>query len=195
MLASIFLSLLMWQTAIPVPSLIDLQQEALQEEVNLLVYGVIQFSQALHNLYNSMAQKLNKIRQRMDFYQQGFKVLYHQIQSIQLDRNESRERIKGLKAEGTILKQQAQAKREELQELLVNHQNMLLQVKLLEEKLSSVNHQYFQNKEWELAAMKAHVQQQNFTIWFLLEAAKQQQEQMAEQEKKLLWIQEKGKTR
>lgn len=90
----------MWQTAIPVPSLIDLQQEALQEEVNLLVYGVIQFSQALHNLYNSMAQKLNKIRQRMDFYQQGFKVLYHQIQSIQLDQNENRERIKGLKVTG-----------------------------------------------------------------------------------------------
>ncbi|XP_058021867.1 uncharacterized protein LOC131189642 isoform X2 [Ahaetulla prasina] len=171
MLASIFLSLLMWQTAIPVPSLIDLQQEALQEEVNVLVYGVIQFSQALHNLYNSMAQKLDKIRQRMDFYQQNFK------------------------AEGTILKQQAQAKREELQELLVDHQNMLLQVKLLEEKLSSMDHQDFQNKEWELATMRAHVQQQNFTIWFLLEAAKQQQEQMAEQEKKLLWIQEKGKTR
>ncbi|XP_058021866.1 golgin subfamily A member 6-like protein 6 isoform X1 [Ahaetulla prasina] len=195
MLASIFLSLLMWQTAIPVPSLIDLQQEALQEEVNVLVYGVIQFSQALHNLYNSMAQKLDKIRQRMDFYQQNFKVLYHQVQSIQLDRNENRERIKGLKAEGTILKQQAQAKREELQELLVDHQNMLLQVKLLEEKLSSMDHQDFQNKEWELATMRAHVQQQNFTIWFLLEAAKQQQEQMAEQEKKLLWIQEKGKTR
>lgn len=50
---------------------------------------------------------------------------------------------------------------------------------------------------WEpiSSLLKAHVQQQNITIWFLLEAAKQQQEQMAEQEKKLLWIQEKGKTR
>ncbi|XP_025019049.1 uncharacterized protein LOC112540060 isoform X2 [Python bivittatus] len=166
MLASIFLSLLMSQVVTPAPSLMGLQQVALQEEVSVLVNGVLQFSQALHNLYNSMAQKFDTIKQRTDFYQQG------------------------LKAEGTRLKQQSQAKKEELQKMLVSHQNTLLQVKVLEEKLSSMDHQDVQNKEWEFAAVKAHVQQQNLTIWFLLGATKQQQEQMAEQAKQLLRIQE-----
>ncbi|XP_025019050.1 uncharacterized protein LOC112540060 isoform X3 [Python bivittatus] len=192
MLASIFLSLLMSQVVTPAPSLMGLQQVALQEEVSVLVNGVLQFSQALHNLYNSMAQKFDTIKQRTDFYQQGLKVLDHQIQSIQLDQNGIRGIIKGLKAEGTRLKQQSQAKKEELQKMLVSHQNTLLQVKVLEEKLSSMDHQDVQNKEWEFAAVKAHVQQQNLTIWFLLGATKQQQEQMAEQAKQLLRIQEQA---
>lgn len=42
-------------------------------------------------------------------------------------------------------------------------------------------------------SLQAHMQQQNLTIWSLLGATHQQQQQMARQKEQLLWIQEKAR--
>ncbi|KAH0628618.1 hypothetical protein JD844_009977 [Phrynosoma platyrhinos] len=96
MLTFLSLCILLPHAIMAAPALAGPQQAALQEEVNVLVYGVIQFSTALHELYNSTAQKLDRIRHRTDIYEQSLRTLHHQAQSAQQKQQEIRRILEGL---------------------------------------------------------------------------------------------------
>lgn len=88
----LLLSILLPPVAMAAPILKDPGQVALQEEMNILVYGVAQFSEALCNLYDSTAQKLDRIRHRTGTYEEGLRALRLQTQ----DARQSQEEVRGI---------------------------------------------------------------------------------------------------
>lgn len=222
----------------------------MQEEVNILVYGVLQFSSALHHLYNFTAQKLNRIRRNLDVHKHGLGVLRRLTQSTKQNQKKITLAVENLKvtrlgvititksrrdiatahtkrrwtteeslasmscgmnlsitavvqnrgvplppdfifdilnlaalcqrsprqghfsslslsrlqchlcalspsqAEDLLLRHQAQGNKEALDKVLVVHHNLVQRVKQLEETLSSMGVNRFQNKGWRLAALK-----------------------------------------
>ncbi|XP_061438442.1 uncharacterized protein LOC133363180 isoform X3 [Rhineura floridana] len=193
MLTFTFLSVFLPHAPVPALILPGPQQAARQEEVNLLVYGVLQFSGTLRDLYDSTAQKLDRIRHRTDLYEHGLGVLLQQTQSAQQKQKEIREIIERLKAEDMISRQQGQSNKEALQKVLLGQHNLAQQVGMLEEMLVIMEDRGSQTKGWEFSALKAHMQQQNLTVWSLLRATQQQQQQTAQQTEQLLWIQNQMK--
>lgn len=97
MLTFIFLGTLLLHVAMPAPLFTGLRQVALQRDMNILVYGVLQFSTSLHDLYDSTAQKLDRIQHSLGIHEQRLGVLHRQTQRAQKDQKEIRELVEGLK--------------------------------------------------------------------------------------------------
>ncbi|XP_061438435.1 uncharacterized protein LOC133363180 isoform X2 [Rhineura floridana] len=154
MLTFTFLSVFLPHAPVPALILPGPQQAARQEEVNLLVYGVLQFSGTLRDLYDSTAQKLDRIRHRTDLYEHGLGVLLQQTQSAQQKQKEIREIIERLKAEDMISRQQGQSNKEALQKVLLGQHNLAQQVGMLEEMLVIMEDRGSQTKGWEFSALK-----------------------------------------
>ncbi|XP_060124846.1 angiopoietin-like protein 8 isoform X1 [Zootoca vivipara] len=189
MLTFLFPSILLPCAAMLAPILTGPQQPAAPQDVNILFYGVLQFSSTLSDFYDSTTRKLDKIRRSSDFYERGLEVLRRQTQRAQQKQKEIGEIVEGLEDESLARRQQAHSNKEALQKMLAGQQDLVRQVKALEGMLAIVEERGFQNKGWEFSALKAHMQQQNLTIWSLLRATQQQQQQLARQTEQLLWIQ------
>nr|XP_008101987.1 PREDICTED: uncharacterized protein LOC103277738 [Anolis carolinensis] len=154
MLMFLSLSILLPYATMAAPVRISAQQLAPQNEVDVLVYGVMQFSTALHELYSSTAQKLDKIRHRTNIYEEGVQTLHRQVQNAQQKQQETRIILERLKAQDTVLKKEAQRHEEVLQGVFVEQQNLAHRLRALEVMLSFMEKQDFQDQEGKVAALK-----------------------------------------
>ena len=93
----LLLSILLPPVAMPAPILTGPGQVAQQEDVNILVYGVLQFSEALRDFYDSTTQKLDRIRHKAGIYEQGLRGLHHQTQNARQGQKEIRGLVERLK--------------------------------------------------------------------------------------------------
>lgn len=108
MLTFIVLGTLLPHVAMAAPLFTGLQHVALQEDVNILVYGVLQFSKSLHDLYDSTALKLDRIWNSINTNEQRLGVLHRQIQRAQKDQTDIREVVEGLKVRILIMSRAAE---------------------------------------------------------------------------------------
>ncbi|KAJ6657658.1 hypothetical protein lerEdw1_002159 [Lerista edwardsae] len=140
----------------PAPLWTGLRQVALQRDTNILVYGVLQFSASLHDLYDTTAQKLDRIWHSIGIHEQRLTALHRQTQRAQKDQKEIRELVEGVKAKNTVLQQQTWSNKKMLQKVLVGHQDLSQRVKGVEEVLASMEERRFPDKGRGFPALQWH---------------------------------------
>lgn len=68
-----------------------------QEELDVLVYGVLQLSQALHETYSATGQQLEQAGRRLRLCQHSLGALWHQARQARQGAEELRGAVQGLK--------------------------------------------------------------------------------------------------
>ncbi|KAM9115235.1 angiopoietin-like protein 8 [Pangshura tecta] len=186
---SLLLLLLPLGAALPPPGV------APQEEVDILVYGVLQLSQALHETYSATGQRLERAGRRLGRCQHLLWALQHQARQARQAMDELREAVEGLKAKETALGLQTHSMAQAFQATLAGRLLLAERLKELEETLAGLAGRSPRHRATELAALKTQVEQQNLTLQALAKAAQRQQQQAARQAQQLarLWEQMEGR--
>ncbi|XP_069089442.1 angiopoietin-like protein 8 [Pleurodeles waltl] len=180
-------------TSPPTPmmsTLLSSPRPALQEDVNLLVYGVLQLSQALHDTYHNTERRLQRVNSSLSTYNLTLGMLDRETRQIGLDAEQLKTTIKGLQMEEEAIQRQSSNIFKSFGEVLDSHRALEEQVRKLEQHLSRSSRPAVKNRSSYLSHLKIQTGQQNMTLRTLMDMVKHQQWQMAQQRQQLSQIQE-----
>ncbi|CAM4693904.1 unnamed protein product [Caretta caretta] len=148
------LSLVLLLALLPPGAALPAPGGAPQEEVDILVYGVLQFSQALHETHGTTGQRLEQAGRRVGRCQHLLGALQHQARQARQAVGELRGAVEGLKAEETALRLQTQSTAQAFRAMLAGRLLLAERVRELEDTLAGLARRDPRDGGRELAALK-----------------------------------------
>ncbi|XP_072458418.1 angiopoietin-like protein 8 [Notamacropus eugenii] len=190
---SLFLCLLMLPSLVlPMPTPPKPSQElALQDEVNILLHGVLQFGQALNRLYRTTEAQLDEASRSLGLYEQTVVMLQQDLGSTQARTQELKRSLGEIQAEEKNLELQAQGAGIALSKVMEGHQTLQQRVDKLQGALASVVPSHTQK---ELEDLKLYANKQSQIIWSLMGHIQRQQRELDQQQQQLSHIRERLQT-
>ncbi|XP_018097540.1 golgin subfamily A member 6-like protein 22 isoform X2 [Xenopus laevis] len=151
---------------------------ALQEEVNVLLYGTLQLGQALSDTYSSTASKLQKVMSRHNRQENSLQMLREQSSRAKSEEERLRREVNRLQQEEHEVQMFSRRIERELWEVRRGYRELQKKVQHLEEEESKT-------KAEGAATLKTKTERQNLILQVVMEVVTQQQAQMAKQRQQL----------
>lgn len=170
-------------------TLLSTPRPALQEDVNLLVYGVLQLSQALHDTYRNTDRRLQRVNSSLSTYNLTLGMLARETRQTGMDAEQLNTTIRGLQMEEEAIQRQSSDIFKSFREALDSHRALEEHVRKLEQNLSGLNRPAARNRSSYLSRLKIQTGQQNLTLRALMDMVQHQQWQMSQQKQQLSQIQ------
>ncbi|XP_074167740.1 angiopoietin-like protein 8 [Sminthopsis crassicaudata] len=172
--------------ALPMPTLPKPSPElALQEEVNILLHGVLQFGQALKHIYKATEAQLDEAGRSLSLYEQTVLMMQQDLGSARARTQELQRSLGEIQAEEKTLELQAQGAGIALSQVLEGHQDLQQRVEKLQGALAAVAPRHPQK---ELEELKLYADKQSQIIWSLMGHVQRQQRELAQQQQQLSHI-------
>ncbi|XP_063302013.1 angiopoietin-related protein 3-like [Pelobates fuscus] len=142
---------------------------ALNEDVNVLVYGTVQLGQAVGNTYSSTAEKLQRVEDRRSRQEKNLEKLQEEVARARQEERRLAAEVERLQSEEEEIRSLSSVIMLELRDLQKGYEELKTRVRSLENVLP------------DALALKAQVERQHLTLQVVAEAVNQQQEQIANQ--------------
>ncbi|KAM9097892.1 angiopoietin-like protein 8 isoform X2 [Sarcophilus harrisii] len=131
--------LLMPSLALPMPTRPKPSPElALQEEVNILLHGVLQFGQALKHIYKATETQLAEASRSLGLYEQTVLMMQQDLGSARAGTQELQRNLGELQVEEKTLELQAQGAGIALSQVLEGHRDLQQRVEKLQGALAAM---------------------------------------------------------
>ncbi|XP_016287426.1 angiopoietin-like protein 8 isoform X1 [Monodelphis domestica] len=144
---------LMPSLALPMPTPPQLRQEpALQDEVNILFHGVLQFGQALSRIYKATEAKLDEASRSLGFYEQTVVTLQQDLGSARARTQELERSLGEIQAEEESLGLETQGAGIALSQVMEGHQALWQRVEKLHGALATLGSRHTPKELEELKA-------------------------------------------
>ncbi|XP_040270915.1 uncharacterized protein LOC120986419 [Bufo bufo] len=157
------------------------KKPALQEDVNVLVYGTLQLGQALKDTYGSTGDKLQRIVGKQGKLEKKMERLQAEVSRARLERRRIREEVERLQREEHERRSVSHRTAEDLRSAQKEYAEIQRRVHDLEKRV--------QAKEQRLPSfLKKRVEQRELILQVLSEESTRQKKQMAAQRTRLLTI-------
>ncbi|XP_043940540.1 angiopoietin-like protein 8 [Protopterus annectens] len=166
-------------------------QVAREDDVNILAFGVLQFRQSLHDMYQSMTKKLAFIRNSIGLFDTRLQNLKTQAVVIKGKTEELRNTVETLKMEEKDMQNRGKDINNLMQSVLLGHVTLRNHVNNLEEVLKQTARTDLTEEDLYLKSLKAHSEKQMKTLAGLKNLIQYQQRLLAEQTKQLSWLQDR----
>ncbi|XP_043860995.1 angiopoietin-like protein 8 [Dromiciops gliroides] len=181
--------LLMPSLALPMPTPPKPSPElALQDEVNILLHGVLQFGQALNRIYKATEAQLDGASRSLELYEQTVVLLQEDLGNTRARTQELERSLGEIQAEEESLELQAQGAGIALSKVMEGHQDLQERVETLQGALAAVAPSHTQK---ELEDLKLYADKQSQIIWSLMGHVQRQQRELAQQRKQLSHIRDR----
>ncbi|XP_051827525.1 angiopoietin-like protein 8 [Antechinus flavipes] len=158
---------------------------ALQEEVSILLHGVLQFGQALKHIYKATEAQLAEAGRSLGLYEQTVLMMQQDLGSARAGTQELQRSLGEIQAEGKTLELQAQGAGIALSQVLEGHRDLQQRVEKLQGALAAAAPRRPQK---ELEDLKLYVDKQSQIIWSLMGHVQRQQRELAQQRQQLSHI-------
>ncbi|KAG2470692.1 ANGL8 protein, partial [Polypterus senegalus] len=162
---------------------------ALTEDVNILMYGVLQFSQGLHDVYQSTSSKLTRIWHKQDINDLRVGALQQKLAESQNAVVALESKVYQLKEEIQLSSQTTETKKL-FQDMAYNQRVLQGQVANLENVLDGMEEVRWQSGRQQIAKLKELSESHSLLLQHLQLLLSRQQDQLREQRRKLLRIKE-----
>ncbi|XP_007488575.1 angiopoietin-like protein 8 isoform X2 [Monodelphis domestica] len=180
---------LMPSLALPMPTPPQLRQEpALQDEVNILFHGVLQFGQALSRIYKATEAKLDEASRSLGFYEQTVVTLQQDLGSARARTQELERSLGEIQAEEESLGLETQGAGIALSQVMEGHQALWQRVEKLHGALATLGSRHTPK---ELEELKLYADKQSQIIWSLMGHVQRQQRELAQQQQQLSHIRDR----
>ncbi|XP_039628588.1 uncharacterized protein angptl8 [Polypterus senegalus] len=163
---------------------------ALTEDVNILMYGVLQFSQGLHDVYQSTSSKLTRIWHKQDINDLRVGALQQKLAESQNAVVALESKVYQLKQEEIQLSSQTTETKKLFQDMAYNQRVLQGQVANLENVLDGMEEVRWQSGRQQIAKLKELSESHSLLLQHLQLLLSRQQDQLREQRRKLLRIKE-----
>ncbi|XP_074059545.1 angiopoietin-like protein 8 [Macrotis lagotis] len=181
--------LLMPTLALPMPTPSKPSQElALQDEVNILIHGVLQFGQTLSHIYKATEAELDKASRSLGLYEQTVDMLQEDLGSTRARTQELEKSLGEIQAEEDILVLQAQGAGIALEKVMEGHQALQQRVEKIQGSLATM---VPSNTQKEFEDLKLYADKQSQIIWSLMGHVQRQQRELAQQRHQLAHIRDR----
>ncbi|KAG8523165.1 Angiopoietin-like protein 8 [Galemys pyrenaicus] len=164
------------------------QEPAQHEELTLLFHGALQLGQAFNGVHRATETQLTEVGHSLGRYGQALGILGQEVSQGRDAAQELRTSLMDMQEEEDVLKLQAEATAEALEEVARGQQTLLESMQRLEVQLKGLwlghAHQEFEN-------LKAHADKQNHIVWALTGHVQRQRQEMLAQQHRLRQIQER----
>ncbi|XP_027706690.1 angiopoietin-like protein 8 [Vombatus ursinus] len=187
---SLLLCLLMMPSLVlPMPTPPKPSQElALQDEVSILLHGILQFGQALNHIYRATEAQLDEASRSLGLYEQTVVMLQQDLGSTRARTQELERNLGEIQAEEKSLELQAQGAGIALNKAMEGHQALQQRVEKLQGALAAVVPSHTQK---ELEDLKLYTDKQSQIIWSLMGHVQRQQRELDQQRQQLCHIRER----
>ncbi|XP_028679699.1 uncharacterized protein angptl8 isoform X2 [Erpetoichthys calabaricus] len=162
---------------------------ALTEDVNILMYGVLQFSQGLHDVYQSTSSKLTRIWHKLDINDLRVGALQQMLAESQNAKVALETKVYQLKEEMQLSSHTTETKKL-FQDMAYNQRVLQGQVANLEKVLDGMEEVRWQSGRQQIAELKELSETHGLLLQHLQFLLNRQQDQLREQRRKLLRIKE-----
>ncbi|XP_028679698.1 uncharacterized protein angptl8 isoform X1 [Erpetoichthys calabaricus] len=163
---------------------------ALTEDVNILMYGVLQFSQGLHDVYQSTSSKLTRIWHKLDINDLRVGALQQMLAESQNAKVALETKVYQLKQEEMQLSSHTTETKKLFQDMAYNQRVLQGQVANLEKVLDGMEEVRWQSGRQQIAELKELSETHGLLLQHLQFLLNRQQDQLREQRRKLLRIKE-----
>ncbi|KAM9097893.1 angiopoietin-like protein 8 isoform X3 [Sarcophilus harrisii] len=178
--------LLMPSLALPMPTRPKPSPElALQEEVNILLHGVLQFGQALKHIYKATETQLAEASRSLGLYEQTVLMMQQDLGSARAGTQELQRNLGELQVEEKTLELQAQGAGIALSQVLEGHRDLQQRVEKLQGALAAM---VPPRPQKELEDLKLYADKQSQIIWSLMGHVQRQQRELTQQQQQLSHI-------
>ncbi|XP_038627257.1 angiopoietin-like protein 8 [Tachyglossus aculeatus] len=155
---------------------------ALQDEVSILLHGVLQFSQALSSIYKNTDMQMEEVGRSLSLYQQTLALLEQDTQQVKEQKQRLQQTLEGIQEDEEELQLQSVGIVASIREMLEGQQALQSRVKQLEEALGRPG---TGRPREDLEALKERADEQSRIVWSLMGVVQLQQQQMAQQRQRL----------
>uniref|UniRef100_H3AWM3 Uncharacterized protein n=1 Tax=Latimeria chalumnae TaxID=7897 RepID=H3AWM3_LATCH len=170
-------------------------QLARPEDVSLLQYGVLQFTQKLHEVYHSTTGKIKGACNSLQIYNLTLQILRRNALHVKEEEQQLQEIVEGLKqVEEEELKNRSSEINSQFKEVLLKQVTLESQVKNMEQTINSIEKSKLTSQPQHVSTLKSYVKQQNTTLQRLLEMLRRQQSQITQQDLQLSRLEEQIET-
>ncbi|XP_037361741.1 angiopoietin-like protein 8 [Talpa occidentalis] len=163
-------------------------EPAQHEELTLLFHGVLQLGQAFNGVYRNTETQLTEAGHSLGRYDQVLGLLGQEVSQGRDAAQELRTSLLEMQVEEDVLKQQAEAITEALEEVAQGQQVLLESMQRLEVQLKGV---WLGHARQEFEILKAHADKQSHIVWALTGHVQRQRQEMVAQQHRLQQIQER----
>ncbi|XP_012585189.1 PREDICTED: angiopoietin-like protein 8 [Condylura cristata] len=163
-------------------------EPAQYEELTLLFHGVLQLGQAFNGVYRATETRLTEAGHSLSRYDQALGLLGQEVSQGRDAAQELRTSLLEMQVEEDVLKLQAEATAEALEEVAQGQQALLESMQQLEVQLRG---KWLGHAQQEFEVLKAHADKQSHIVWALTGLVQRQRQEMAAQQHRLRQIQER----
>ncbi|KAM8973648.1 angiopoietin-like protein 8 [Pelodytes ibericus] len=146
---------------------------ALQEEVNVLVYGTLQLGQALSDTYSKTAGKLQRVEGRQNRQEQGLTRMEEEVTRARREARRLDAEVGRLQREEQEIRTLSSTIMGELRDLQRDYDELQRRIRKLEDGV--------EEKEGDAPALRAQLERHQLILQVVVEAMTQQQAQMTKQ--------------
>ncbi|MGH0189161.1 UNVERIFIED_CONTAM: hypothetical protein FKN15_033877 [Acipenser sinensis] len=167
-------------------------QLALEEDVNILMYGVLQFSSGLREMYRGTSSKFTQIFHSLDAFERTLGLLGKSVREAKDAGGELESSVLQLQREETQLKSQSTEINQQFKSLLYDQLVLQNKVTSLEKTLSSLEGTKLQTQPENVSQLKEQSLKQYKTLQKLMHSVQSQRKQMEQQQLQLSQLEKKA---
>nr|XP_015204613.1 PREDICTED: uncharacterized protein LOC107077600 [Lepisosteus oculatus] len=184
-----------WGPGLPVPTqdLLDdgqppgkHQRVASVDDVNVLMYGVLQFSQALHEMYHSTNDKFARISHRLDSKEEKLGLLGREMVDAKTAEEQVKTAVRQLQVEDAELQRQARGIKKLFEKVLEHQESLQKQVSSAEKSVSTMEKSSVQV---QISVLKELSERHYKVLRTLAVLVQRQRQQVEEQSRQLMQLQ------